>query len=94
MGEALDWWRVEELRDDPPDRVLRLRAEMKVPGYAWLELHVQPGAHGGSLYRQRAVFIPRGLAGHLYWWMVAPFHGAVFGAMARNITRTAEGGGS
>lgn len=94
VGDALDWWRVEELCDDPPDRVLRLRAEMKVPGYAWLEFRVLPGSDGGSLYLQRAVFIPRGLAGHLYWWAVAPFHGAVFGGMARNITRTAEDGGS
>ncbi len=92
VGDALDWWRVEELCDDPPNRVLRLRAEMKLPGYAWLELRVQPGSDGGSRYQQRAVFIPRGLAGHLYWWAVAPFHGAVFGGMARNITRTAEGG--
>jgi uncharacterized protein YbjT (DUF2867 family) len=90
VGEALDWWRVEELRDDPHDRMLRLRAEMKVPGNAWLELCVQPGEDGGSTYRQRAIFIPRGLAGHLYWWAVAPFHGLVFGRMARNITRTAE----
>lgn len=92
MGDALDWWRVEELRDDPADRLLRLRAEMKVPGYAWLELGVQPGPAESSIYHQRAVFIPHGLAGHLYWWAVAPFHGIVFGGMARNITRTAEGG--
>lgn len=92
VGDALDWWRVEELSEDPSDRMLRLRAEMKVPGQAWLELRVQPDPGGGSVYRQRAVFIPHGLAGHLYWHAVAPFHGAVFGGMARNITRTAEGG--
>jgi hypothetical protein len=44
----------------------------------------------GSRYTQRAVFVPHGLAGHLYWWSVAPFHGIVFGGMVRNITRTAE----
>ncbi len=69
--------------------MLRLRAEMKVPGRAWLEMSVTPEP-GGSRYRQRAVFIPRGLVGHLYWWSVAPFHGIVFGGMVRNITRTAE----
>lgn len=90
VGDALDWWRVEELRNDPAERLLRLRAEMKVPGNAWLELRVQPSPVGRSTYRQRAVFIPHGLAGHLYWWAVAPFHGIVFGGMARNITRTAE----
>ena len=92
VGDALDWWRVEELRVDPADRMLRLRAEMKVPGYAWLDLRVQAGPGGGSVYRQHAVFIPHGLAGHLYWWAVVPTHGVVFGGMARNITRTAEGG--
>ena len=99
-GDALDWWRVERLDDGSPDgpvddrtgtgdRLLRLRAEMKVPGRAWLEMSVAPG-EAGSCYRQRAVFLPRGLVGHLYWWAVAPFHGLVFGGMVRNITRTAE----
>ncbi|MCW0215480.1 MAG: SDR family oxidoreductase [Pseudonocardia sp.] len=89
-GDALDWWRVEELRTEPGGTLLRLRAEMKVPGQAWLEMGVRPGADGTSVYHQRAVFLPRGLAGHLYWWAVAPFHGIVFGGMVRNIARTAE----
>jgi hypothetical protein len=63
-----------------------------VPGRAWLELTVRPAADAGSRYRQRAVFLPRGLAGHLYWWAVAPFHGLVFGGMVRNIARAAERG--
>jgi uncharacterized protein DUF2867 len=71
-------------------RLLRLRAEMKVPGAAWLELRVRPRAGGGAEYRQRAVFVPHGLLGHLYWWVVAPFHGLVFGGMTRNIVRAAE----
>ncbi|MBP2339911.1 uncharacterized protein YbjT (DUF2867 family) [Saccharothrix coeruleofusca] len=87
VGEALDWWRVEEVERG---RLLRLRAEMRVPGLAWLELRVAPGGDGGSVYRQRAVFVPRGLAGHLYWWLVWPFHGVVFGGMVRNITSEAE----
>jgi uncharacterized protein YbjT (DUF2867 family) len=86
VGEALDWWRVEELE---PGHLLRLRAEMKVPGRAWLELCVSPH-DDGSLYKQRAVFLPRGLAGHAYWLAVMPFHGIVFGGMVRNITRAAE----
>jgi hypothetical protein len=45
---------------------------------------------GGARYEQRAVFLPRGLAGHVYWWAVAPFHAFVFGGMARNIARYAE----
>jgi uncharacterized protein YbjT (DUF2867 family) len=86
-GEALDWWRVERIEEG---RLLRLRAEMKVPGKAWLEMSVEPGPDGGSTYRQRAVFVPHGLAGHAYWWAVSPFHAVVFGGMVRNITSTAE----
>lgn len=87
VGEALDFWRVEEL---VPGSLLRLRAEMKVPGLAWLELRVVPEGPGRSRLQLRAVFFPRGLAGHLYWWSVAPFHGVVFGSMVRNIGRAAQ----
>ncbi|WP_067690294.1 SDR family oxidoreductase [Nocardia jejuensis] len=87
VGEALDWWRVEYI--DRP-KVLRLRAEMKLPGLAWLELGVGRDEEGGTLYRQRAIFIPHGLAGQLYWKSIAPFHGVVFGGMVRNITESAE----
>jgi hypothetical protein len=86
VGEALDWWRVEEIE---PGRLLRLRAEMKVPGRAWLEMSAEPAADGTSVYRQRAVFLPRGLAGHAYWASVLPFHGIVFAGMARNIANSA-----
>jgi len=86
VGESLDWWRVEEI---VPGEMLRLRAEMKVPGAAWLELGVEE-KDGHTVFHQRAVFCPRGLAGHAYWWSVAPFHGIVFGGMMRNITGAAE----
>lgn len=85
-GDALDWWRVEFV---DRGRLLRLRAEMKLPGRAWLELAVEPREGGGSRYRQRAVFEPRGLAGQLYWKLISPFHAIVFGGMARNITAAA-----
>jgi uncharacterized protein YbjT (DUF2867 family) len=84
VGEPLDFWRVETLE---PGHLLRLRAEMKLPGLAWLELAVREEP---TTYVQRAVFHPRGLVGHLYWWSVAPFHGVVFGSMLRNISRDAE----
>lgn len=87
VGDALDWWRVEKIDEGS---LLRLRAEMKVPGRAWLELSVAPSDDDGAIYRQRVVFVPHGLAGHAYWWAVAPFHGAVFGGMARNVLLTAE----
>ncbi|MEV1319271.1 SDR family oxidoreductase [Micromonospora arborensis] len=87
VGEALDFWRVEEII---PGELLRLRAEMRLPGRAWLEMRVLPGDGGRSRYQQRAVFLPRGLSGHAYWGSVAPFHAVVFGGMARNIARNAE----
>ncbi|GAA5228171.1 SDR family oxidoreductase [Paeniglutamicibacter antarcticus] len=87
LGDPLDWWRVEAL---VPDELLRLRAEMRVPGKAWLELSVEPRDGGGSHYRQRAVFFPRGLAGRLYWFSILPFHGIIFSSMAKQITSTAE----
>ncbi len=62
---------------------------MRLPGLAWLELTVTPDGEGAT-YRQRALFHPHGLAGHAYWWSVAPFHAVVFGGMARNIAARAE----
>jgi uncharacterized protein YbjT (DUF2867 family) len=86
VGDALDFWRVEEREEG---RLLRLRAEMRLPGLAWLEFHVEHGP-GATVLRQRATFAPRGLAGHLYWWAVAAFHGVVFGGMVRGVVRAAE----
>jgi len=85
-GEALDFWRVERL-----DRgtFLRLRAEMKLPGRAWLEFTVSPRPGGGSRLLQRAIFFPAGLGGRLYWAAVLPFHGVIFAGMARSIAATA-----
>ena len=87
VGDAVDFWRVEERT---PPSLLRLRAEMKMPGRAWLEFTVKPGTDGGTVLRQRAIYLPRGLAGHLYWWSVAPFHAVVFPPMARHIVEQAE----
>ncbi|MFX1818218.1 SDR family oxidoreductase [Pseudarthrobacter sp. CC4] len=85
-GEVVDWWRVERI---DRGRLLRLRAEMRAPGRAWLELSVEPDGNG-SRYRQRAIFFPKGLSGRLYWLAVLPFHSLIFPAMARNITRAAR----
>lgn len=62
---------------------------MRLPGLAWLEMTVDRDEAGRTRYRQRAVFLPRGLAGQAYWWSVSPFHAVVFGGMARNIALTA-----
>ncbi len=86
VGEAVDFWRVEERL---PPRLLRLRAEMRNPGLAWLEFTITPTTTGTHL-RQRAVFLPRGLAGQAYWWLVSPFHAFVFPGMAKGIVEQAE----
>jgi uncharacterized protein YbjT (DUF2867 family) len=90
-GDALDFWRVEAIT---PGQLLRLRAEMKLPGLAWLELQIGQDDDGQTTYRQRAIFQPRGLAGHAYWRSISPFHGVVFGGMLRNITAAAEKAGT
>ena len=68
LGDAVDCWRVEEIVDG---ELLRLRAEMKVPGRAWLDLGIVRDDAGGTLFHQRAVFAPRGLWGRVYWWPCA-----------------------
>jgi uncharacterized protein YbjT (DUF2867 family) len=90
-GDALDFWRVERLERG---RFLRLRAEMKLPGLAWLEPTTEADPAGGSIYRQRAIFFPRGLGGRLYWFSILPFHGVIFAGMAARITKSATGNGS
>ena len=85
VGDALDFWRVEAWE---PERRLRLAAEMKVPGRAWLEFEVVPDA-GGTTIHQTAVFDPIGLWGLLYWYSLVPVHGFIFGGMLREIARQA-----
>ena len=89
VGEVLDFWRVEALERGT---LLRLRAEMKLPGEAWLEFRVEE-VDGQVTLHQKAVFIPRGLPGHAYWWAVSPFHNVVFGSMLRNLALAAATSG-
>ena len=86
-GEPIDFWRVEAIE---PDRLLRLRAEMKVPGRAWLQFEVD-GIPGGSRVRQTAIFDASGLAGLLYWYALYPLHRLVFAGMLRGIAARAAG---
>jgi hypothetical protein len=85
-GDTVDCWRVETVE---PNRKLRLAAEMKLPGRAWLEFEVEPTAHGGSTIRQTAIFDPVGVLGRAYWYSVFPLHQIVFGGMLRGIARSA-----
>jgi uncharacterized protein YbjT (DUF2867 family) len=90
VGDALDFWRVEAYE---PGRRLRLAAEMKVPGRAWLEFEVEPAADGALVY-QTAVFEPVGLFGLVYWYALLPVHTVIFGGMLREIARRATAAAS
>jgi hypothetical protein len=85
-GDALDFWRVVGIERD---RSLSLRAEMKLPGQALLDFRVAPDGDSKCTLCQTALFQPRGLAGLLYWYAVAPFHGVVFRTMLAGIQRDA-----
>lgn len=87
VGEALDFWRVEVVEEN---RLLRLRAEMKVPGRAWLQFEVKPEEQGHSTLTQTAYFASRGLSGLLYWYALYPIHGLIFGRMPRQLAKLAE----
>jgi hypothetical protein len=87
VGDAVDFWRVEAVT---PNQLLRLRAEMKVPGRAWLEFRVEPIDASTSRLSQTAFFAPRGLTGLLYWYLLYPVHGFIFSGLAKNLARCAE----
>ncbi len=86
VGDAVDFWRVEEYR---PNSYVRFLAEMKVPGRAWLEFEVKP-TDTGSQIRQTAIFDPIGLLGPMYWYALYPIHEFVFAGMLKGIAKAAE----
>ena len=86
-GEALDWWRVEHI--DRP-HLLRLRADIPLPGRLWLELSVHDDGDGSCCYRQRTLFAPHGLAGETFWAVSGLFRDAVLGGIARDITSAVQ----
>ncbi len=86
VGETLDFWRVEARE---PNQLLRLRAEMRMPGLAWLEFQINQISDTKTQLIQQAIYYPRGLAGHAYWWAISPFHVFVFKGMAKNICKAA-----
>ena len=85
VGDTLDFWRVEAL--DRP-RLLRLRAEMRVPGRAWLQFEVEPTSVGSRL-TQTAYFLPSGPAGYAYWYLLLPIHYPIFSLTVRALARRA-----
>ncbi len=80
VGDALDFWKVVDIK---AGKRLLLYAQMKVPGEAWLEFDVQP-----EQLVQTAHFLPRGVLGRLYWYMVLPFHYFVFNDLAQTVVST------
>ncbi len=87
VGDALDFWRVEAVDQD---KLLRLRAEMKVPGMAWLQFRATPRGDGSTLLEQTAFFAPKGLAGLLYWYVLYPIHRVIFSGMIDRIGERAD----
>jgi hypothetical protein len=86
LGEPVDFWRVEALE---PTHLVRLRAEMKLPGTAWLQFEVLPDGDGARI-EQTAFFDPHGVPGHLYWYAVLPFHRFIFPGLIRAVRERAE----
>jgi uncharacterized protein YbjT (DUF2867 family) len=85
VADVIDFYRVEHITDD----TLRMHAELKAPGEGWMEWKVTPYA-GGTLLEQTAFFMPKGLLGFLYWYLLNPFHRAVFDGLVRALKQEME----
>jgi uncharacterized protein YndB with AHSA1/START domain len=87
LADVIDGWTVDAYE---PDRRLRLKADLKLPGSGWLEFEITPMDGGRrSLVRQTATFDPRGLLGRMYWLALLPVHGWMFGGLLQEIARRA-----
>jgi hypothetical protein len=86
-GDAMDFWRVERVE---PGQLLRLRAEMKVPGKAWLQFETHTRQDGGTQLVQSAFFAPKGLFGLVYWYGLYPLHSLIFSGLIRKLKQLAE----
>jgi uncharacterized protein YbjT (DUF2867 family) len=87
VGDAIDFWRVEAVQ---AERLVRLRAEMRVPGKAWLQFESRPDSNNGALLVQTAYFDPKGLSGLVYWYILYPIHALIFSGMVNKIAEHAE----
>lgn len=90
VGDSLDFWRVEAIEEN---KLLLLRAEMKLPGRAWLQFEVDDGEDGSSTIRQTALFDPVGVLGRMYWYLLYPIHTLIFDGMLREIKKRAVNSG-
>ncbi len=82
INDVIDFWRVEELIRN---RKLLLRAEMRVPGKAWLEFKLEKKRHQNNLVLT-AYFQPNGFAGKLYWYSFLPFHYFIFKDLLKQLS--------
>ncbi|HLE56867.1 MAG TPA: SDR family oxidoreductase, partial [Rhodothermia bacterium] len=89
VGDAVDFWRVETVEEN---QLLRLRAEMKIPGKAWLQYELSPVFEGRTTITQTAFYEPRGLLGAFYWYLMYLPHKFIFPGILREIARRAENG--
>lgn len=87
QGDSLDWWRVEAVERG---KLMRLRAEMRLPGKGWLEFRAEPAAGDETRLQQIAYFQPKGLFGLLYWYILYPIHRLIFKGLVQAIARKAE----
>lgn len=87
VGDVLDFWRIEALE---PGRLLRLRAEMKMPGRGWLEFRADPLSDSSSRLTQTAFFESNGILGALYWYSLFPAHHLIFNGLISRLTEQAE----
>jgi uncharacterized protein YbjT (DUF2867 family) len=87
VGDAIDFWRVERVEQG---KLLRMRAEMMVPGDAWLQFEATPAPNGPTQLRQTAYFVPKGLLGLLYWYTLYPIHRRIFSGLIQQIAQRAE----
>jgi len=87
LGDAIDFWRVEAVE---PGKFLRLRAEMKIPGRAWLQFEARSLDLDQTQLIQTAFYAPKGLFGFLYWYFLYPLHSLIFSGLIRELKNLAE----
>jgi uncharacterized protein YbjT (DUF2867 family) len=87
VGDTLDFFRVEKIE---PGRMLGLKAEMKLPGEGWLRFEVTPYGEDRAQLIQTVYFAPKGLPGIVYWYLLYPLHGLIFGRMIKGLAKRSE----
>jgi hypothetical protein len=87
VGDTLDFFRIVKIQ---PGRMIRLKAEMKLPGEGWLQLDVTPHTEDQARLTQTVFFAPKGLPGIVYWYLLYPLHGLVFAKMIKTIAKRSE----